>query len=407
MSFFSAVFARALSSRNYRIYFAGQLVSLAGTWMQQIAMIWLAWRLSNSAAVLGLVGFASQIPILVLGPFAGVLTDRFDRRRILLATQLLAMLQAVVLAALTWSGEVSPAWLIVLALLLGTVNALDLPTRQAFSAQLVTRREDLPNAIALNSLLMNSARFIGPALAGFAVATIGEAWCFAINAVSYLAVVLALLAIRLAPQAITPAPAWQAFREGIAYVMAHDEIRPRLLTVAAVSFLVTPYAVMMPLFASEIYGSDARAYGLLIGSAGAGALFAGLYLASRQGTERLPRRVADAVLVAGAALTLFSMNSLLAAGFAIVMVLGFAVIAFIAGSNTLVQMQVDDAFRGRVMAIFSMAFLGIAPLGSFTVGHLAHWVGVQPVLFVCGLASLTVGIVGRRRLGGIRAAGAA
>lgn len=398
MGFFSAVFTRALASRNYRIYFAGQLVSLAGTWMQQIAMIWLAWRLTNSAAVLGLVGFASQIPILLLGPFAGVVTDRFDRRRILLATQAAAMLQAVALTALTSLGHVTPAWLIGLALLLGAINALDLPARQAFSAQLVDKREDLPNAIALNSLLMNAARFVGPALAGFAVATIGEAWCFAINAASYLAVLLALLAIRVAPHRGEAAPAWQSFREGISYVLGHREIRPRLLTVAALSFLVTPYAVMMPLFASEIYGGDARAYGLLIGSAGAGALFAGLYLASRQGTERLPRRVADAVLVAGAALTVFSLNTLLAAGFAIVMVLGFAVIAFIAGSNTLVQMQVADAYRGRVMAIFSMAFLGIAPLGSFTVGHLAHWVGVQPVLFACGVSTLALGIAGRRRL---------
>jgi MFS family permease len=288
-------------------------VSLAGTWMQQIAMIWLAWRLSNSAAVLGLVGFASQIPILVLGPFAGVLTDRFDRRRILLATQFAAMLQAVALTLLTWLGQVSPAWLIGLALVLGTINALDLPARQAFSAQLVDKREDLPNAIALNSLLMNSARFVGPALAGFAVATIGEAWCFAINAASYLAVILALLAIRVAAHRAAPVSAWQAFRAGIAYVWRHPQIRPRLLTVAAVSFLVTPYAVMMPLFASEIYGADARAYGLLIGSAGAGALGAGLYLASRQGTERLPRRVADAVLLASGALVLFSLNTLLAA----------------------------------------------------------------------------------------------
>jgi MFS family permease len=405
MSFFTAVFSRALSSRNYRIYFAGQLVSLAGTWMQQIAMIWLAWRLSNSAAVLGMVGFASQIPILVLGPFAGVITDRFDRRRILLATQVAAMLQAVVLTLLTWSGQVTPGWLIGLALLLGTINALDLPARQAFSAQLVEKREDLPNAIALNSLLMNSARFVGPALAGFAVATIGEAWCFAINAASYLAVLLALLAIRVVPHRGEPGSAWQSFREGIAYVLGHQDIRPRLLTVAAVSFLVTPYAVMMPLFASEIYGGDARAYGLLIGSAGAGALFAGLYLASRQGTERLPRRVADAVLVAGAALTLFALNTVLALGFAIVMVLGFAVIAFIAGSNTLVQMQVADAYRGRVMAIFSMAFLGIAPLGSFTVGHLVHWFGVQQVLFFCGLGAIAVGIVTRRRLAKLVAGG--
>jgi MFS family permease len=405
MSFLSAVFSRALASRNYRLYFAGQLVSLAGTWMQQVAMIWLAWRLSNSAAVLGMVGFASQIPILVLGPFAGVLTDRFDRRRILLATQVLAMLQAVALTALTWAGRVTPEWLIGLALVLGIINALDLPARQAFSAELVDRREDLPNAIALNSLMMNSARFVGPALAGFAVAALGEAWCFAINSASYLAVVVALLAIDIAPQRPVPTSAWLAFREGVTYVLGHREIRPRLLTVAAVSFLATPYAVMMPLFASEIFGGDARAYGLLIGSAGAGALFAGLYLASRQGTERLPRRVADAVLLAGGALTAFSINTVLAAGFLIVMVLGFAVIAFIAGSNTLVQMQVDDAYRGRVMAIFSMAFLGIAPLGSFSVGHLAHWFGVQPVLFVCGLGTLAVGIVGRRRLAGTVAPG--
>ena len=398
MGFIDAVFARALASRNYRIYFVGQLISLAGTWMQQIAMVWLAWRLSNSAAVLGLVGFASQIPILLLGPFAGVVTDRFDRRRILLATQSLSLLQAGVLAALTWSGEVSPAWLFALALVLGTINALDLPTRQAFSAQLVARREDLPNAIALNSLLMNSARFIGPALAGFAVVTIGEAWCFAINAASYMAVIAALAAIRLAPRAASPAPAWQAFREGLGYAMAHETIRPRLLTVAAVSFLITPYAVMMPVFAAEIYGSDARAYGLLIGSAGAGALLAGLYLASRPGTERLPVRVADAVLAASTALMLFAVNTVLIAGFAIVMALGFSVIGFIAGSNTLVQMEVDDAYRGRVMALFSMAFLGIAPLGSVAVGHVSHWVGVQPVLFACGAAALAVGLAGRRRL---------
>lgn len=398
MSFFSAVFTRALASRNYRLYFAGQLISLAGTWMQQIAMIWLAYRLSNSAAVLGMVGFASQIPILLFGPFAGVLTDRFDRRRILIGTQMLAMLQAVVLTALAWQGRASTEWLIGLAFVLGVINALDLPARQAFSAQLVDKREDLPNAIALNSLLMNSARFVGPALAGFAVATLGEAWCFAINAVSYFAVLLALLAIDAKPPRADRTPAWRAFREGVGYVIGHREIRPRLLMVAAVSFLVTPYAVLMPLFASEIFGGDARTYGLLIASAGAGALLAGLYLASRKGTERLPRRVADAVLLAGAALSVFAANHWLPLAFPIVMVLGFAVITTIAGSNTMIQVQVEDAYRGRVMAIFSMAFLGIAPLGSFTVGHLAHWVGVQPVLFACGIATFIVGLAARRQL---------
>jgi MFS family permease len=402
MSFFSAVFTRALASRNYRLYFAGQLVSLAGTWMQQIAMIWLAYRLTNSAAVLGMVGFASQIPILLFGPFAGVLTDRFDRRRILLTTQFLSLLQAVLLAWLTWVGRISPEWLIGLALIHGSINALDLPARQAFSVQLVDRREDLPNAIALNSLLMNSARFVGPALAGFAVATIGEAWCFAINAVSYLAVIVALLAIDARANVPHDKPAWRAIREGVAYVLDHADIRPRLLMVAAVSFLVTPYAVLMPLFASEIFGGDARTYGLLIACAGAGSLLAGLYLASRKDTERLPRRVAVAVIVSGAGLTAFAVNHTLALAFPIVMVLGFSVITVIAGSNTLIQVQVEDEYRGRVMAIFSMAFLGIAPLGSFSVGHLAHVVGVQPALFACGIGSVVVGLAARRRAARIR-----
>jgi MFS family permease len=395
MSFFSAVFARALASRNYRLYFAGQLVSLAGTWMQQIAMIWLAYRLTNSAAVLGMVGFASQIPILLFGPFAGVLTDRFDRRRILLATQCLAMLQAVALTWLAFAERATPESLMALAFVLGTINALDLPARQAFSAQLVERREDLPNAVALNSMLMNGARFVGPALAGFAVAAIGEAWCFAINAASYLAVLLALLAIDAPPNAPHRTPAWRAFREGVGYAWSHADIRPRLLMVAAVSFLVTPYAVLMPLFASEIYGGDARTYGLLIGCAGAGSLLAGLYLASRKDTARLPRRIGTAVLASGAGLALFAANHVLALAFPIVMAMGFAIITVIAGSNTLIQVQVADAYRGRVMAIFSMAFLGIAPLGSLAVGHVAQWAGVQPTLIACGIATIAVGWAAR------------
>ena len=398
MNFFSAVFARALASRNYRIYFAGQLISLAGTWMQQIAMIWLAWRLSNSAQVLGMVGFASQIPILLLGPFMGVLTDRYDRRRILLVTQSVALMQALVLAALTWLQWVSPGWLIGMAFVLGCVNALDLPARQAFSVQLVDNRADLPNAVALNSLLMNSARFVGPALAGLAVASIGEAWCFAINAASYLAVIVALLAIDSKSRTTAHESALAAFREGLRYVLEHPGIRSRLLVVAAVSFLVTPYAVLMPLFASEIFHGDARTYGFLIGCAGAGSLLAGFYLASRKGTDGLARRATLGVIAAGVALSLFAVNQVLPLAFAIVMALGFAAILVIAGSNTLIQVWVEDAYRGRVMAIFSMAFLGIAPLGSFAVGHLAHYVGVQPALLGCGIATVLVGLMAQRRL---------
>lgn len=398
MSFLSAVFGRALASRNYRLYFFGQLISLAGTWMQQIAMVWLAWRLSNSAQVLGLVGFASQIPILLLGPIAGVVTDRFDRRRILIATQSIALLQALGLAALTWMHWATPVGLIVLAFVLGCINALDLPARQAFSVELVDDRADLPNAVALNSMLMNAARFVGPALAGLAVAAIGEAWCFVANAASYLAVIAALLAIDAkAPAPRAHAPAFAAFKDGLRYALGHAGIRARLAVVAAISFLVTPYAVLMPLFASEIFQGDSRTYGFLIGCAGAGSLFAGLYLAARRGTEGLSKRTMHAVIVTGAALSSFALNDSLPLAFAIVMVLGFAVILVIAGSNTLIQVSVEDAYRGRVMAIFSTAFLGIAPLGALAIGHLAHAFGIRPTLLGCGMATVLAGLLARRR----------
>ena len=253
---------RALASRNYRIYFAGQLVSLAGTWMQQIAMVWLAYRLTGSALVLGVVGFASQIPILVLSPFGGVLIDRFDRRRLLMLTQALSMVQALLLAWLVWQGVATPTHLIALAFGLGCINALDVPARQAIVVQLVDDKGDLPNAIALNSFMMHATRFVGPALAGWVVATAGEALCFLFNAASYLAVLLALAAIRLpATTRRGPAtPPLQALREGVRYTAGHRHIRASLLLIASLSLLATPYTVLMPLFAKEIFGGDARLY---------------------------------------------------------------------------------------------------------------------------------------------------
>lgn len=389
-------FLRALNSRNYRLYFAGQLISLAGTWMQQIAMAWLAYRLSNSAFVLGTVGFASQIPILLFAALGGVWTDRFDRRRLLLLTQTLAMVQALILATLAWLNWITPGLLILMAFFLGCVNALDVPTRQAIAVQLVDDKADLPNAIALNSFLMNSARFVGPALAGFLVALIGEAVCFLLNALSYLAVLLALAAIRLPPLAAAKAaPALDALKEGIRYVQGHQAIRRSLLLVACVSFLATPYAVMMPLFAKEIFGGDARTFGLLIGSAGAGSLMASFYLASRKDVAGLGRHVGLAAPAVGAALALFALSPSLSLAFPILMVLGFSVIVTIAGSNTLIQTRVDNDFRGRVMAIFSMAFLGVAPLGSFMVGSITHHLGIRPTLVGCGLLTLTAGLAYR------------
>lgn len=377
---------RALRSRNYRLYFSGQLVSMAGTWVQQIAMIWLAYRLSNSAFVLGLVGFATQIPVLLFASFGGVWTDRVDRRRLLMATQVAAMGQALLLAGLAWTGSLTPHVLIALAFVLGCINALDVPARQAIAVQLIDRPEDLPNAIALNALVMNASRFVGPALGGFLVAMLGEALCFFLNALSYLAVLVALRAIRLpdSPKG-EPVSALRALREGFRYALAHPQIRGSLILVAGVSFLAAPYVVLMPLFASEVFGGDARTYGLLVGSAGFGSLLASAFLATRSDTSGLRGLVTVAAPVVGIALALFAFTSLRWLAFVELAVLGFAIIAVFAGSNTLIQLQVEDAFRGRVMSMYSMAFLGVAPLGSLTVGTVASMAGIRPTLAVCGL----------------------
>lgn len=390
-----ASFVRALGSRNYRLYFVGQLISVAGTWMQQIAMTWLAYRLSGSALVLGIVGFASQIPILIFASLGGVWTDRLDRRRLLLWTQSLAMLQALVLAGLAWQEWVSAELLIFLAFLLGCVNALDIPARQAIAVQLVDDPDDLPNAIALNSLLMNAGRFVGPALAGFVVAMAGETMCFLLNAASYLAVLVALGAIRTSFPRAKPMPTLQALGEGYRYVLGHRQIRLSLLLVACISFFATPYAVMMPLFAHEIFSGDALTYGLLVASAGAGSLLASLFLATRDDTKRLSHWIGLAAPAVGVSLALFAVTPLRWLAFPVLMALGFSVIVAIAGSNTLIQTRVDEDFRGRVMAIFSMAFLGVAPLGSLAVGSLAHGQGIRATLVICGLITLAVGAVYR------------
>lgn len=387
-------YLRALNSRNYRLYFIGQLISLAGTWMQQIAMSWLAYRLSNSAFVLGMIGFASQIPILLLAPLGGVWIDRFDRRRLLLATQALSLVQALVLALLTWQEWIGPGLMVAMAFVLGCINALDMPARQTVAVQLVDDPADLANAIALNSFLMNAARFVGPALAGIIVAATGEALCFLLNALSYLAVLAALAALRIAPR---PAPGRQlsaldSLRDGYRYVRSHRQIGLTVLLVACVSFFATPYAVMMPLIAREIFGGDASTYGHLIGSAGAGSLLASVFLATREDTAGLHRWIGRAAPVVGICLTLFAFIPSYRLAIPVLVVLGFAIIFVIAGSNTLIQTQVDDRYRGRVMAIFSMAFLGIAPLGSLAVGSLAQGLDIRLVLAVCGACTLLAGL---------------
>ena len=389
---------RALRSRDFRVYFAGQLVSVAGTWMQQIAMGWLAYRLTDSALVLGLLGFASQVPILLFGAIGGVWSDRVERRRLMLWTQSLAMFQALLLALLTWQGWITPALLLGLAFLMGSINALDMPARQSLVAQLVEDRAQLANAIALNSFVMNATRFVAPALAGLIIAAAGEAVCFLINALSYLAVLLALGALRVRRgDGDRSKPALRAFKEGLGYTFGHPDIRLFLLLVAAVSFLITPYVVMMPLYARTIFDGDARTLGLLVSSAGAGSLGASLFLATRASVDGLARQVSLAATLAGAALALFALNTAHALAYPLLMALGFAVVLIAAGSNTLLQTWVRDDMRGRVMATFSMAFLGIAPLGSLAVGALANAIGVRAALFLWGILALGVGLAHNRR----------
>lgn len=394
-------FLRALRSYNYRCYFLGQLVSMAGTWMQQIAMSWLAYRLTGSAALLGTIGFASQLPILLFGALGGVWSDRFDRRRVLLWTQSLSMVQALVLALLTWNGWINAPLLVFLAFGLGCINALDMPARQSIAVKLVDDKDDLPNAIALNSFMMNSTRFVGPALAGFLIALTGEVVCFLLNALSYLAVILALLAMRWRPLPLEGErqETWAALRQGVDYCRGHRPIRSLLLIVAAVSFFITPYGVLMPLVTREIFGGDARIFGLLVGFGGVGALGASLYLASRAGVDELPRTLAFSVPLAGVALTAFILSPSLVLAYPAVMLLGFCTIVTVAGSNTLIQFHVSDALRGRVMALFSIAFLGVAPLGSLAIGLVAEALGVRITLAACGLLVLTGCLLWGQRLG--------
>jgi MFS family permease len=385
-------FLRALKHRNYRLYFAGQVVSLVGTWMQHVAMSWLAYRLTGSVLVLGLVGFAGQIPILLLAPFGGVWSDRWDRRRLLIATQLAAMVQALMAAALTLLDAVAAWQLVLLALTLGAINAVDIPARQSLLVQLVDEREDLPNAIALNSMAMNGARLVGPSLAGVMVSWVGEGVCFLINAASYLTVLLALLAVRVGPRALPPATSGSALKEGFVYAFGKRGIRSLLLLVAVVSFSATPYTVLMPVYAREIYGGDARTLGLLLGCAGGGALAGTIYLAARRSLDGLVRVIGLAPVIAGLGLLVLAASHSLWLAVPALVAVGFGVISAVASGNTLIQSRVRDELRGRVMSIFTMAFLGVAPLGSLAAGALASAIGAPWTLTFGGLCCVAAGL---------------
>ncbi len=367
---------RAFAHRDYRLFFSGQLVSLIGTWMQSIAQSWLVYRLSGSAVLLGLVGFAGQIPVFLLAPAGGSLADSHSRHKIIVGTQAAAMILALVLAALTLTGQVQLWHVFTLAALLGVVNAFDIPARQAFLVELVGRA-DLMNAIALNSSMFNGARIIGPALAGLLVASIGEGWCFFLNAISYIAVLAGLLLMSPRPVVSRPSGGTALGRvfEGLQFAARTAPIREILMLLGLVSLAGMPYAVLMPIFADQILHTGARGLGVLMGASGLGALLGALVLASRREVRGLGRWIAWATASFGASLIAFSSSHWFWLSTALLVPAGFAMIVQAAASNTLIQAMVPDELRGRVMACYSMMFMGMAPIGALLAGLLASRFG--------------------------------
>ena len=381
---------RALKVRNYRLFFAGQMVSLIGTWMQTVAQSWLVYRLTGSALLLGSVGFCTQFPVFLVAAVGGAVADRHNRHRIVVATQTASMLQAAVLAALTLTGRIQVWHVFCLAASLGLINAFDIPARQSLIADLVERK-DLINAIALNSSMFNSARIIGPAVAGVLVGTLGEGWCFFANAVSFLAVIAGLLMMDFTPRPVPArtSGALEHMLEGFRFVRRASPVRALLLLLGMTSLLGMPYVVLMPIFADRILHGGARALGLLMSSAGLGALLGAMSLALRRsGARGLMRVVAASSVAFGVSLILFSVSRYFWLSAALLVPVGFALMVQMASSNTLIQSMVPDHLRGRVMAVYSMMFMGMAPFGSLYAGAFAHWAGAPSTVALGGVVCI-------------------
>jgi len=396
---------RALRHRNYRLFFGGQSISLIGTWMQRIAMGWLVYRLTNSAFLLGLVSFLGLIPTFLLAPMAGVLADRWNRHRILVVTQSAAMIQALILAALVLTDKVTIWHIVPLSIFLGVINAADMPARQAFVLDMVIKKEDLSNAIALNSSVFNSARLLGPSVAGLLIAVTGEGVCFLINGISYLAVIVALLAMKITPKKaeIPEGPVWQRIKEGFDYAFGFAPIRAILLLLAQVSLIGLPYTVLMPVFARDILHGGPHILGFLMGATGVGALGGALYLASRRSVVGLERWIALAVGILGGGLLAFALSRVFWLSSLLMLSTGFGMMVAIASSNTILQTIVEDDKRGRVMSFYTMALMGMAPFGSLLAGGLASEIGASHTLMISGVLCLLGSLVFASQLSALRA----
>jgi MFS family permease len=397
---------RSLRHRNYRLYLAGQLVSVCGTWMQQVALSWLVYRLTGSATLLGIVGFASQIPILLLGPIGGVINDRYSTHRVAVWTQCAALAQALLLALLALTGWIQPVHIILLGIALGIVYAFDMPARQALVHRLVDA-EDLANAVALNSSMINAARIVGPALAGLVVARFGEGICFIINAASYIATITALLKMKFAEpprRETTVTSISRSLVEGYRYTMATMPIRDLLILLGVVGVMGMPYMTLMPVFAAQVHGSGADTLGIMFGAVGFGALAGALFLAQRKNIVGLGRVIVFATLGFGAGLVCFTVSQMFWLSLLLLVAVGYGWMVLIAASNTVLQTLADNQMRGRVMSLFSMMLVGMAPFGSLLAGWAADQVGAPMVVAIGGGFCAIAGIVFARRLPGLREA---
>jgi MFS family permease len=391
---------RSLRYRNYRLFFGGQSLSLIGTWIQRIALPWLVYRLTGSALLLGVVGFAGQIPALLLAPFAGVLTDRWNRYRILITTQVLAMIQALVLALLFFVGTIQVWHVVLLGIFIGFINAFDMPARQAFVVEMVDKKEDLGNAIALNSLMVNGARLLGPSIAGVLIAAMGEGICFLLNGLSYLFVIASLLMMKVTPRKIKAQDTrvWQGLKEGFAYAFGFAPIRNIILLLAVVSLMGMPYTVLMPVFAKEILHGGSHTFGFLMGASGIGALLGALYLASRRSVLGLGKIIPLSATIFGFGLIAFSFSRIFVLSLGLILIAGLGMMMQMAGSNTIIQTIVEDDKRGRVMSFYTMAFIGTAPFGSLLAGGLANSIGAPHTLIFGGLLCIIGAVIFATRL---------
>lgn len=379
---------RAFSYPNYRLFFGGQLVSLIGSWISMTATSWLVYRLTGSAMALGIVGFAGQFPGFVMGPFAGAFLDRWDRHRVLVVTQTLSMLHSFALAVLTFTGHISVPAIVALNAVQGVVNAFDMPARQAFLPTMISDREDLANAIAMNSSMFNAARLVGPSIAGVLIATAGESWCFLIDGISYFAVILALLAMkdvrRLDRPAVHPGIVEHLF-EGWRYVFGFRPIRSLILQLAWLCLVAMPFSVLMPVFADEILGGGPHTLGFLMAASGLGALSGALWLTTRKSVVGLGRVIFISTIVFGGGLIGFALSRWLWVSLAFLTVVGFGMMVQMASTNTVIQTIVDEEKRGRVMSLYTMSFLGTAPFGSLLAGWFSTRIGAPETVALSGL----------------------